>query len=245
MKTILLTETSNTANAMKKRKFTISLFIITALLTVLFSSKLFSQEQKAKFNTGLETYMSGNGNGAFFSAYVGMDKGRSSLSIGPSIQKRSLKVNTGKLSYSYILAGYKKPQKKLSMYERAKTNLSVIDSSKLDEEDFADYDPKMQLRFYSYFQYTYNASVRHNIEIMGEQPENIADSPAKTWDHMRISTAEIGIGAELQIRLAKKIWWKNTVSVSTYKHLNSPVPSCHNVSPISLTIGTGFNIPGL
>lgn len=215
---------------------------------VIFSnSKIYAQALKTKFNAGIESYLSGNGHGTFFGGYVGIDKGRSSISIGPSLQKRSLKVNSGKLSYSYILAGYKKTQQKLNMFDQVKENLAELDSLKLESMAEEEHNSRLQLRFYSYLQYTHNALLSDNTELRDEKPytgthnnENL-----NNWNQIRISTAELGIGAELQIKLTNKLYWKNTIAVSGYYHLNCPVNRCNAISPVMITIGTGFNFPNL
>src|SRR5687767_706992 len=70
---------------------------------VVIEKEKIEKEQKripTKIGFGLETYVTGNAHGAFYSAGINISKGKALFSIAPCLQKRSKELNGGKIAFS-------------------------------------------------------------------------------------------------------------------------------------------------
>jgi hypothetical protein len=162
----------------------------------------------------LDTYSSGNGHGAFFCPSVTFNKGRNSVSVGPTIQKRSMDLNGFKLSYS--------------------RNLSA------ESDDLGNiYLDRIQLNFFSYLQYTDKLPLSYSV-IKNENL--IAREPQPNWENVKLATTEFAAGIELRVNFSSNISWKTYVGVSAYYHLNYLIGMDHERMAPSLSLGTGINI---
>ena len=204
-------------------------FLITMLVTFSNGKLIAQKDQKnARLNLGFEASVSGNSHGTLFTPYVGINKGRSSINIGANVQKRSWKLDGAKLFYSYVLTGYK-------------NNVHDIDTTWNDDGEEVIINNRLQLHFLSYVQYMDNASSCNYTLPVDETPGYEVKKSAP----LHISTAEAGVGIGLRIKVLKKLYWRNFVTVSYFQHLNAPENMYQDKSGVMLTLGTGFNIPHL
>lgn len=198
-----------------------------ALLLMVNCNRLFSQNNasnKLHANAGIDAYISGSNHGMFYSGYMGLTQGRHILSAGPCIQNHSMLVRGGRLSYGYILSGYQ-------------DNSSL--TSRLENED-----NKIQLRVFSYVQYVDKLPLSLSA-IAREEKLSSRQTAENNLSSMRFSTAEAGLGVSLNIKVAKNIYWRNSLTVSGFYHTNCPVNLCQGRQGLMLSLGTGFNIPSL
>jgi hypothetical protein len=176
-------------------------------------------ESKAQLNVGIDASVSGTGLGAFYSGYVGVSKGRNIFNIGPCVQNRSMLVKGGRFCYAYLLTGYKQRNSLSDLLEAP--------------------DQSIQLRFFTYLQYVDKLPLS-NMAVAREEKLN---SNERDWTNLRFSTAEAGAGISLNIRVTKRIYWRNSLAIAGYYYTNYPGNMSHERGGVMLTLGTGFNIP--
>jgi hypothetical protein len=188
----------------------------------------FEQAEKrrvpVKLGLGLEAYASGNAHGAYYSPNVNLSKGKSMISLGPCLQKRSLEINGLKIGYSYLLSGIN------DRYDQ-----DEINEMKNDPSDI------LELRVLCYVQYLHNAKLSYNASRV----ETITNQESKmNFNQVRLSTIESAICIELDIN-SKWLKIRTYLGASTFYHtdyINGMYrPKC---SP-ALMFGTGIVIPHL
>lgn len=178
---------------------TVLSYILLAM-AVFSSCRMFPQSSGSQvhLHMGADAFVSGCGHGVFYSAFAGFSKDRHIVSVGPCIQGRSMLMRGGRLCYSYILTGYKSHGRLSDFME--------------------EHNESIQLHFFSYAQYVdklpfgYNAATREG-ELSGNE---------RSCRSLRFSTAEIGAGVSLNVRVSKRIYWKNSVALSAYYNINCP-----------------------
>ncbi len=139
------------------------------------------KQNKVKFGFGLETYVSGNAHGAFYSARVNMSKGKSVFSLGPCLQKRTLELTGAKFGYSYLIS-------EISDH----SDEEVLKEKKDKRQDI------LELRILCYVQYLHNASLSYaasRVETITSNNNGI------NFNRVRLSTIEAALCAEIDINI--------------------------------------------
>lgn len=172
----------------------------------------------------LETYVSGNAHGAYYTAAVNLSKGKSIFSAGPCLQKRSLEVNGIKLGYSYLLSGIN----------------DRYDQDEINELKDAPRDV-LELRVLCFVQYLHKASLSYKASRV----ETITANESKiNFNQVRFTTVEAALCMELDYNI-KRFKIKNYMGVSAFYHTDHLKgmyrPKC---SP-ALMFGAGLIIPQL
>lgn len=196
--------------------------MITLMLLMVHCNRLFSQTEdhtKLHMNMGIDAYISGSDHGLFYSGYLGLSRGRHILNAGPCIQGSSMLVRGGRLSYGYILTGYKDHSSLTSRLETV--------------------DDRLQLGVFSYLQYVDKLPLSRASATREEK----LNSNERGWSDLRFSTAEAGLGISLNVKVAEHIYWRNSFTVSGFYHADCPANLCQGRQGLMLSIGTGFNIP--
>lgn len=186
---------------------------VTALFISLTQYVTAQAQQKfaARYINSMEASLSGGGHGAFYVATVGIELQRNTFSAGPVIQKRSGIVNGFKIAYS--------------------RNLSQ-----------EAYDPNdrdlLQVNLFSSFQYNNKlplcyAAAKHESVV---NPTSDRD-----WNELKLSTAEINSGIQLQVNITNNVSWKSSIGASVYHHLDY-VKMDRRGTGVALTVGTGLSI---
>lgn len=218
---------SNQAIAVSASRKLTSAAMITLMLMMVNCNRLFSQtnkHDKLHMNMGVDAYISGSDHGMFYSGYLGLSGGRHLLNAGPCIQGHSMLIHGGRLSYGYILTGYK-------------DNSSL--TSRLESQD-----DKIQLRVFSYVQYVDKLPLSQ-AAVTREEKLSSRQNAENNLSSVRFSTAEAGLGISLNIKVARNVYWRNSLTISGFYHTNCPVNLCQGRQGAVLSIGTGFNIPSL
>lgn len=202
--------------------------IITVLLIAL-SSPAFAQKYVRKSKTyvgaGVDNVSTGNAHGTYLVPYLIFKKGRNSFNIGPLFQRSTLEMGGGKLSFSHNLSGGKK-------------------STRADDDDSEDTyikEPRrqiLQLNVLGFGQYISNALMSRKACMVEQKIAN----DGTNWSHIRLSTAEAGIGFELYVRITNRISWKNYVGGAVYYHVQYKQGMYRERVAPSLVLGTGIHI---
>jgi hypothetical protein len=186
------------------------------------------QEEKRRlpirFGIGAETYIAGNAHGTFYSANLNLSRGKSLVSLGPCLQKRSLQLNGVKLSYSYLLSG-------------------INDRYDADELNEMKDDPRdiLELRLLCYVQYTHQAPLSYNASRV----ETITNPESKVnFNAVKFSTLEGALSAELDINL-KAVKIRTYMGFTTFYHFNYIDNMYRAKCSPALTFGAGIVIPHL
>jgi hypothetical protein len=186
----------------------------------------FSAQKKSraiyKLGGGIENYVSGNGHGSFYSAYLSVGDGKNFFSAGPVMQKRSMLMQGVKIGYSRVLTG---------------GDFNTVDN------DGEGMDGNLQLNFFISAQYVNQLPLSYSAVITEELIHNRSDFDMKQdWSKVKLSTAELSAGFELHFKITQNITWKTYIGPSVYYHVNyiqgmySP-----KLAPV-LLIGTGICI---
>lgn len=170
---------------------------------------------------GIETNVSGNGHGAYYSGFLSLNKGNNTVRLGGMVQQRSMNINGVRLSYSYKLAGLD--------YETSVASYDELPNGSL------------VLSTFSYVQYLNNArlsSRRSKVESLTHEEKSI------DWDKIKLSTVEAGIGIELNVKLTDWLQLRNFLGCGVYYHINYVGGMYQERMGPILNFGTGINIPG-
>jgi hypothetical protein len=176
--------------------------------------------EKYQAGTGISTYLTTNGHGTFYSAYLALSKGRSMVTLGPSFQKRSSEIKGARLSFAFLLAGRPEEDMTEPTFNEVETGV-------------------LQLKFISYVQYLDQASLSYNRAKV----ETITNREMQLdWNTVKLSTAEAGLGIEIDAKL-KYFTLRNFLTLSVYHHINYIEGMYQERTAPALTIGTGILIP--
>jgi hypothetical protein len=170
------------------------------------------QKSPVKYITGFETSLSGGGHGAFYVPTVGIEIKRNTFTAGPIIQKRSGISNGFKISYS--------------------RNLSAVEYTPNDRD-------LLQVNFFSAFQYNDKLPLGYG-EV--KYQDNIYSNTDRDWNAVKLSTAELNIGFQLQVNITNNISWKSYVSGCGYHYINYVKLMDRSQTGVVLTVGTGIAI---
>lgn len=194
------------------------LLFTLSVLTVL------SQEKKKAprplyIGAGAGVHVSGSGYGQFYTLYASLSKGKHNITLGPCMQKRSGLVKAGRLTYSYILAA------------------QDDEGTFVETKDYKSSD-LLQFGLFSYVQYSNGLPLSfHRVKI-----EDQADTTGFNWNDVRVSTVEGGLGAELFIRLGRRLRWRSFFGFSAYYHTNYPANMYQERASLLLMAGTSLNL---
>jgi hypothetical protein len=177
-------------------------FALVILMLFLNSIKFSAQNKYTgitKYGGGLETYISCNGHGAFYSPYLSVYKGNSAFNFGPTIQKRSGIMNGFKVLLSHNLTGSK--------------------NRHIKDEYFYNYHyPKFfQLNFYFSAQYNGNLPLSYATV---KKEEVVQREPQQNWNKLKLSTVEVSSGLAFQVNITNNFSWRTNIGLSLYHHLN-------------------------
>lgn len=203
-----------------KHKVAQGLWLFCLFLLLNASLKAQLNDRDLHVGLGLSNYLTSNGHGAFYSGYLAVSKGKGTIMFGPCLQKRFAQVKGGRLSFTWLLAGRDED-------EGGQPSFNETD------------DGVMQLKFLSYVQYLDQASLSYNrarIETI-TNPEDTRD-----WNQVKLSTAEAGMGVELDLKL-KYFTIRNFITLSGYYHVNYIQGMYHERCGPALSLGTALYIP--
>ena len=177
----------------------------------------------------METYASGNAHGAMYSGLVNFNLAKSSISIGPCIQKRNMNFTDGKIVYAYLLNAPR-----------------IIKCEELDAEEFEErtgdviVEDGIQIKFNTYVQYLQNASLAFSAEKLESHVNRIENI---NWKSVQLSTVECGIGFEFNVRLRNNLYIRNYINASVYYHTKYIQNMHHEQYATTLNLGTSISIP--
>ena len=180
-------------------------------------------KQTAYIGFGAEAYMNGDAHGTFYSAGITLERGNSILCIAPCMQKRSLEVNGGKISFSYLLSGINE------CYDNDRSE------SKNGLHDV------VELRVLCNLQYTHKAQLSYcasRVETI-TTPEN-----AINFNEVRFSTISATLGPEMDLYL-KKIKIRTYAGASFFHHFKYNASMYRPGMGTALVFGIGVYIPHL
>ncbi len=215
---------------MKKNSFyLLNTKAVVALILMTLSQGVFAQKYTRKTKTyigaGVDNVSTGNSHGTYLVPYLIFKKGRNSFNLGALFQRRTMEMGGGKLSFSYNLSGGKV-------------------SARVDDDDFEESyvnAPRrqiLQLNVVAFGQYLSNALISRTAAAV----EQKIAKDGTNWNQVRLTTAEVGVGFELYVRITKRVSWKNYIGGAVYYHVNYKQGMYHErVSP-SLMLGTGIHI---
>lgn len=176
--------------------------LFIGIIMLLNISTLLSQKsEKLPFyiGAGVGTHVSGNAHGVFYDVYGSLYNGKSLVSLGACIQKRSNSICGTRLSYSYIVYG---------------------GDNFLDKRYKFSNDEKLQLYFFGYLQYLNNTPLsfgsikREELLSQGSEHNNV------DFNKLKLSTVEAGLGFGLNKKLNQQFVLGSYLGLSTYYHSN-------------------------
>ncbi len=219
-------------------------FSFFLLITIIFQPFRCNAQIKPISNNGfgltLDTYVSGNAHGTMYSGLLNYRINRSVISLGPSIQKRYMKIGGGKLTYSYLLNAPKTKKRYSFHTNKNKRNINKYIDEELDDEEEIFTDDGFQIKFYSYFQYLNNLPLSYDAQKLESFVNRVEN---QNWNSTTLSTVEGGLGFELNIRITRNLYWRNFIAASVFYHTKYVTNMQHEQYSPALTIGTSLNIP--
>ncbi len=178
--------------------------------------------KNAHIGFGTETYINGDAHGTFYAANVNLTHGRSTISIGPCLQKRSQEVNGGKMSFSYLISGINE------LYEDESESAAVLNDI-------------VELHALCNLQYTHQS----RLSYCAAQAETIAN-PESTinYGEARFNTITATIGPEVDFSI-KKVKIKTYAGASFFHHFKYDESMYRPRTGTALVFGLGIYIPKL
>ena len=177
-----------------------------------------AKEQKQKkhvpwrFGTGIETYNTKDLHGTYYSAHLCMIKKRTSITLGPVMQKRTAEIQGAKLGLSIALRS--------------------DDAALYPEGQEPD---KVKLKFFMFGQYVNNSKLSYKaarVETLTNLEKNI------NFSEMRVSTATVGTGCELVFNF-KYVDLRTYAGLSVFHHFNYDKSLFHEETCAGLVFGVG------
>jgi hypothetical protein len=165
-----------------------------------------------RFGTGIETYNAKDLHGTYYSAHLCMIKKRTSITLGPVMQKRTAEIQGLKLGLSVAIKS---------------------DDAAL----FPDGDERetLQLKFFCFGQYVHNSKLSYKaarVETLTNLERNI------NFSDMRLSTATVGTGCELDVNF-KYVCLRTYAGLSVFHHFNFDKSLFHEETCAGLIFGVG------
>ncbi len=220
-------------NKKKYYFFSNSIFIAILMLSCYGNASAQNNFKRVyKLGGTIESYVSGNGHGTFYSPSLSIGDGKNFFYGGPVIQKRSMLVQGVKIGYSRVLTG---------------AGFHGTD----DQDDLDDSDRLLQLNFFCYAQYVNQLPLSYmsikEEELMSKKCNINANLDNNTvnsvnWSNVKLTTAETCVGFELHIKINQNISWKNYIGASVYYHLNYEPSMYQERIANVLMLGTGICI---
>lgn len=202
------------------------MFRPAAILLFLFSALTVKTQEPAKKSTlgfGLEASISNNGHGSFFEGHITYGKGRNTIRIGPTIHKRTLELSGARLSYAYVLAGMD-GEEQLGMGFSESNNGSC------------------RISLYTTLQYINNT--RLSYQRAKEETVLFADTTVtRDWNQVRLSTIELAVGAQIDVKLFDYLQWRTCVGLGGYTYLNYIPGMYQTKTGLIFMISSGIDIP--
>lgn len=166
---------------------------------------------------GIESYINGDAHGSFYSLRLQFKNGRTTVGLGPCLQKRGGELNGGKISVSYFLTG--------------------LDET-YDREDPSD---EIELRALFTLQYTNKARMSYHAS----RTETLTN-PESTilYNDLRFSTVTATLGPEIDYNIGK-VRLRMYAGASFFDHLNYPDAMYRPKIGTALVFGLGVSIPKL
>lgn len=205
----------------KKNSIKINKLVLFFIALVFLSNSKAQSFKKKLPSLGmtLGTHISGNGHGVFYDLSGSVYLGKSTISVGPSIQNHSNVISGGHLYFSYTASKKNSNVTNQNSYERKKN---------------------IQLFFFSYLQYVHNAKLGINTVKTEEALVEKKDLNKIDYNKVKISTIDVCVGFGLSCKLSKNVFWKNHIGVGAFYHtkfLNEM-----NTDKTSPTIALGSSI---
>jgi len=197
------------------------------------------------FGFSFDTYVSGNAHGIMSSGILNYTKNKTTISLGPCIQKRHMKLCGGKMSVAFLL----------NAPRMSRTNLLKTSSSELSDEDALEEDEeeemadnigatttndRCQIKLLAFVQYIGNASFSYAAEKMEYHVNRIENM---NWSAARLSTVECGLGFEVNTKIIRNLYWRKYITATVFNHVKSVQNMHHDQYALTLTIGTSITIP--
>jgi hypothetical protein len=197
------------------------------LLLLLLGSRVVSYGQDsikkpAYFGIGVEAYFSGSGHGGYYGGYGMFSKGKHIVRLAACMQKRNMQVNGAKLTYSYRVASM---------------NGEDIFSMSFSELRVG----ACQLNVQGFLQYVNNASLSYK---RAKEEGILSKDSTIDWNKVTLSTLEIGVVAELALKLTKKTFLNAFIGITYFNHLNYFKGIYNEKSGPVLVMGAGISLPG-
>jgi hypothetical protein len=184
-------------------------------LQFVFSTAYFSQNHShptSGLGTSIDLSAPGNGHGAFYTCAAEIYHGDNIISVGPTIQKRSMMMNGFKATYSRYL--------------------DCVISDCDDEADMK------FVHFTVYTSFQYNNNLPLSFCLVRE--ENMRKDYEVSFNSVKLSTVEMSGGFTIQVDLSHEITWRSYVGAGYYYHLNYDKRLYHEQKSAVFVLGTGL-----
>lgn len=199
-----------------------------AILTITFiliciSTNGYGQQARCEdhFKPGiaLGSYCSGNGHGTYYDVAMSLRVHRSTIMVGPSLQKASGNLNAAKLWYSYSLTAVEPSCRKGRTGEWT--------------------DPTTELCFFTSVQYYKGAILSKAVR---ELEANMDKSTDDVLRKMKLNTVELSGGIGIHFRINDKVHVRTYVGVAYYQHLNLHEQLFHDKQGAVMIAGLGIGL---
>jgi len=218
----------NKANGVALKRVIVVILLMIIKIHQL-SAQKYERKVPVKVGGGLELFTSGNWHGTLYSPSLSLNKGRNMFYGGALIQKRSSQVVGGRFGYSFNLSD---PKGSLDYDEGNQ-------EEDYQQEPVQECKSLLHLNFFSYVQYINNGG----LSYVAARTEQLTHRDGTTnWNSVKLNTAEVCLGFELNVRFSERITWKNFIGGSVYYHINYVQGMYHERVAPTLVIGTGIHI---
>jgi hypothetical protein len=196
---------------------------IFVLLFLLFQVKAQEPAKRSTLGFGLEASISNNGHGSFFGGHLTYTKGRNTFRAGPTFHHRSGEFSGGRISYAYILAG-------MDGEEQLGMNFSESNNG------------SCRISLYTTLQYINNTKLSY--QRAKEETVLYADTAIhRDWNQVRLSTIEVAVGAQIDVKLLNYLQWRTCVGLGCYRYLNYIPGMYQTQTGLIFMISSGLDIP--
>lgn len=198
-------------------KIVLILFVILAGTVSSVNAQVRMTGDRPQLFYGVGAFVSGSGHGTIFTESIGVQQFRNAYSVSACLQRRTMQVKGVRFTYAYELAN---------------NGSTLFSDSRKGSQ---------QLNAFAFAQYLGKAPLSSGVA----NSENMVNpNQDLDWNDARLSTVELAAGVEFNVKIARRLQWKNSIGVSTYYRANYPAQMYNGRSSVVLTLGTGIAFIG-
>ena len=183
-------------------------------LSILISTKMFSQNKKSGFGISTSSSISGAGFGTMYTPGIYYQFNKTKIELGLNIQKRKLNTSGAQINFEYLLFN--------------------------DEKGCYNDGLMGNIELYSFATIRYNSSAYLSKGQVGREKKINPDNNVR-YDNLKLSAIEGYAGFGVKIKLVDNLKWNNSIGFGGWQTLSGGNNLYREQSSVSLTLGSSLS----